>query len=218
MVQKDTSYCCGRVDYRHIDNHDQKYDGSRFCLRSLYRFGIAGMLLEFEFTKWEQDAGHIYQFYAHAGLLGHHISSFAIHCTIVQSVQSGFGDNEPEPIETESEIKEVIDMVSGSDPHQSGHFHILVITMGSSISIHLDLAMIGNFDPPINVWSSWLMVTRNRLYLQRIFCGHCRRGSEGREEMLRRTQSVLTDVPSRDNHLGSQSSIQLSDVNLSNAT
>ena len=42
------------------------------------------------------------------------------------------------------------------------------------------LFLIGKFDPPINVWSSWLMVTRNREYLQRVCCYCCLSAAERR--------------------------------------
>ena len=61
-------------------------------------------------------------------------------------------------------------------------------------SATLVLGMIGKLDPPINVWTSWLMVTRNRLFLQRWVCCHRLRQAEG---TLLRAQSVFSDIASR---------------------
>lgn len=56
------------------------------------------------------------------------------------------------------------------------------------------LWIIGLFDPPINIWTSWLMVTRNRRYLREI-C-HCFAGSKTRARRALFTVE-LTDVFSR---------------------
>ena len=54
--------------------------------------------------------------------------------------------------------------------------------------------MIGRFDPPINVWTSWFMVTRNRQYLQQIACCHWSRDSA---DGLAQAQSELNDIGSK---------------------
>lgn len=52
---------------------------------------------------------------------------------------------------------------------------------------------IGQFDPAFNIWTSWLMITRNRAFVQRsLFC-------RSAEERLLRANSVLTDIGSRTN-------------------
>ena len=57
------------------------------------------------------------------------------------------------------------------------------------------LYLIGLFDPAINVWTAWLMVTSNRQYLRNLCCFMCSKYSEERE--VRRQMSGLTNVPSR---------------------
>ena len=59
------------------------------------------------------------------------------------------------------------------------------------------LSGIGKCDPPINVWTSWLMVTRNRQFLKQICCCQCASTGIG----LRTMPTALTDVPSRTNSL-----------------
>ena len=73
------------------------------------------------------------------------------------------------------------------------------------------LGIIGKFDPPINVWSSWLMVTRNREYLQRVCCCCCHKTD--RRRRVSRISSALTDVSSRNSkgplHITGESTIEL---------
>lgn len=57
------------------------------------------------------------------------------------------------------------------------------------------LAFIGLFDPPINVWSSWLMVTRNREYLYGVCCCCCYKADERRRIIQHST--AFTDMSSR---------------------
>ena len=82
-------------------------------------------------------------------------------------------------------------------------FNQLIATFFMMRIIHrstVTLAMftIGLFDPPINVWASWLMVTRHREYIQRIVC--CR-GREEPEVGLYRLNSDLTNAVSRSNRI-----------------
>lgn len=64
-------------------------------------------------------------------------------------------------------------------------FHLLPVFHRSTFTVVLK-----KLDPPINVWSSWLMVTRHRQYLQRILSCRCEQQPHG----LSRTQSVFTDI------------------------
>lgn len=57
------------------------------------------------------------------------------------------------------------------------------------------LAAIGLFDPPINVWTSWLMVTRNREFLQRICCCCCFKTDE--RARVARPSLAFTDISRR---------------------
>ena len=55
------------------------------------------------------------------------------------------------------------------------------------------LSDIGRFDPAINVWTSWLMITRNRQYLRKLFkCSCCR--SQPTRSQRPSMQSAFTDV------------------------
>lgn len=77
-------------------------------------------------------------------------------------------------------------------------------------SFTMILYWIGIFDPPINVWTSWLMVTRNRRYLQNKCC--CSSG----EDIRRRSSIAISNISSRTNSrqffnvsMRSQSTIEL---------
>ena len=59
------------------------------------------------------------------------------------------------------------------------------------------LFLISLFDPAINAWTAWLMVTNNRQYLQKSCCSMCRKRTEGKELRRRMSMSNLTNVPSR---------------------
>ena len=90
-------------------------------------------------------------------------------------------------------------------------FYFLHIVHRSSAT--LLMGMIGKLDPPINVWTSWLMITRNRLFLQRWVCCYRLRRLEGN---LLRTESVFSDIASRSSgsnhqleHTQNKSSINL---------
>lgn len=58
------------------------------------------------------------------------------------------------------------------------------------------LSRIGKFDPAINIWTSWLMITRNRQYSKRMYLRLC--CPRSKEGLIRQqTQSVaLTDIAS----------------------
>ena len=58
---------------------------------------------------------------------------------------------------------------------------------------------IGNFDPAINVWTSWLMITRNRQYLQKLLRCNCCRSKQIKSQRLS-MQSTLSDVSDKDSH------------------
>lgn len=76
----------------------------------------------------------------------------------------------------------------------------------------LVIQAIGLLNPPINVWSSWLMIGRNRRYLQKCCCCCCRGTS--RESIQSRG---LTDPRSANSipKLQSKSTIEMSGVALS---
>ena len=61
---------------------------------------------------------------------------------------------------------------------------------GSSTGITA-LLTVGKMDPVINVWTSWLMITRNRQYLRKKLKVRINRGEQSV------TQSAITDVDSR---------------------
>ena len=61
------------------------------------------------------------------------------------------------------------------------------------------MGSIGVLDPPINVWSSWLMVTRNRQKLQKICCCKCCYRSEEDSRRARRSTVAISNVSSRTN-------------------
>ena len=65
---------------------------------------------------------------------------------------------------------------------------MLMVAFPSKFTI--GLYMVGLFDPAINVWTAWLMVSRNRQYLQRVCCC-CRMDAR------RRPSVALTDIPSK---------------------
>lgn len=69
--------------------------------------------------------------------------------------------------------------------------HAIYIFGGSPLI--LALWTISKFDPAINVWTSWLMITRNRLYLRRLGFRCC--GKSGGERRM--IQSVITDIDSK---------------------
>ena len=79
--------------------------------------------------------------------------------------------------------------------------------------LFLLLFFIGLFDAPINVWTSWLMVTRNREYLQRLCCCCCLKADERR--LISRQSSAITDFSSRNSRgplpFSSQSTIEVPD-------
>ena len=56
------------------------------------------------------------------------------------------------------------------------------------------LFVIGKFDPPVNVWTSWLMITRNREYLHHVCCCWCRK-AEARRHLTQ--PSAFLDLSSR---------------------
>ena len=72
---------------------------------------------------------------------------------------------------------------------------LLPLAAFSTSPLILLLAFFGKFDPPINVWSSWLMVTRNREFLQRNCCGCCCGSAATRTSRLSRA-ATFTDVSS----------------------
>ena len=75
-------------------------------------------------------------------------------------------------------------------------FYMMRIIHRSPVT--LAMFTIGLFDPPINVWTSWLMVTRHREYIERMVC--CR-GREEPEVGLYRLNSDLTNAVSRSNRI-----------------
>ena len=73
---------------------------------------------------------------------------------------------------------------------------------------------IGKLDPSINVWSSWLIITRNRQFVKQVCCCQCI--SEDLA-LMRRMSTALTDIPSRTNslrRLWTKSSVELSAVEI----
>lgn len=60
----------------------------------------------------------------------------------------------------------------------------------------LFVSFIGKFDPPINVWTSWLMITPNREYLQSVCCCCCCLKADERTHVVRRLRTSLafTDI------------------------
>ena len=58
---------------------------------------------------------------------------------------------------------------------------------------------IGRFDPAINVWTSWLMITRNRQYLRKLLKCSCCRGQPSRSQGIS-MQSAFTDVSDMQSH------------------
>ena len=58
---------------------------------------------------------------------------------------------------------------------------------------------IGKFDPAINVWSSWLMITRNRQYLRGLLKSSCCRSQQTMSQM-NSLQSAFTDVSDMESH------------------
>lgn len=78
----------------------------------------------------------------------------------------------------------------------------------------VSLHSIGKCDPSINVWSLWLMVTRNRQFLQRVCCWQC---ISDDSVLMRRMSTALTDIPSRTNslrRLWTKSPVELSAVEI----
>ena len=71
-------------------------------------------------------------------------------------------------------------------------FLIPALHQSTAVSI---LFLIGKLDPPINVWTSWLMIARNRQYLQRVCCCLCVRQSS--RWMGRVPAMLITDSSSR---------------------
>ena len=77
--------------------------------------------------------------------------------------------------------------------------------------------LIGQCDPAINVWTAWLMVTRNRIYLQRLMpCKCCTREIEApssrRASFISKNgtfASVLGNIPSRPDTLKRNQSMSL---------
>ena len=69
--------------------------------------------------------------------------------------------------------------------------YLLLLVYNSKVTNALFL--IGLFDPAINIWTLWLMVTRNRQYVQSICC--CTSSDEAL--LGRRHSVVLTDIPTR---------------------
>ena len=71
---------------------------------------------------------------------------------------------------------------------------LLLVHLVHSSTTTKTLYLIGQFDPPINIWTSWLMVTRNRKYLRRT--RRCICSSKGRTPApsLRRGSTVLMDI------------------------
>ena len=61
------------------------------------------------------------------------------------------------------------------------------------------LVDIGWFDPAINVWTSWLMITRNRRYLRKVLQCSCCRPKQTKSEGTS-LQSALTDVSDMESH------------------
>ena len=56
---------------------------------------------------------------------------------------------------------------------------------------------IGLFDPPINVWTAWLMITRNRQYLRRVNRQVLCCIDSQTESVSRTNTEVLMDVVSK---------------------
>ena len=83
-------------------------------------------------------------------------------------------------------------------------FHILLMVHSSAVTEVLFIA--GMFDPAINIWTAWLMVTRNRQYLQRIYSSTCCDSSV----RIKRPSVALTDIPSKSGNISDPMSLQLS--------
>ena len=75
---------------------------------------------------------------------------------------------------------------------------LLLVPVVHSSRLTKTLYMIGQFDPPINIWTSWLMVTRNRQYLRRILrsiCGYKSTPTPSlKRGFTRRGSTVLMDA------------------------
>ena len=71
--------------------------------------------------------------------------------------------------------------------NQATSILVLIHFLHSSKFTHI-LWQIGQFDPPLNVWTSWLMLNRNREYLRSI----CKRDKEIKEVMI----AKLATLPS----------------------
>ena len=80
---------------------------------------------------------------------------------------------------------------------------------------YFTLLLIRTMDPPINVWTSWMMITRNRKYLQTVCCCQCVRQSP-RGMMQRAPSTMLTDIQSQNsrpqNELKNHTAILLTDI------
>ena len=75
---------------------------------------------------------------------------------------------------------------------------IMLMAFGDSQVIRV-LVNIGKFDPAINVWSSWLMITRNRQYLLKLLkCSCCH--SQQTMDQMNSLQSAFTDVSDMESH------------------
>ena len=75
----------------------------------------------------------------------------------------------------------------------------LVLGAFGDSQVILVLNGIGRFDPAINVWTSWLMITRNRQYLQNLSKCSCCRSQQIRGQRIS-MQSAFTDVSDMASH------------------
>ena len=61
------------------------------------------------------------------------------------------------------------------------------------------LVDIARFDPAINVWTSWLMITRNRQYLRKVLQCSCCLSKQTQSQRIS-MQSTLSDVSDKESH------------------
>ena len=81
------------------------------------------------------------------------------------------------------------------------------------------LYMIGQFDPAVNIWTTWLMITSNRQHLRRLCAFICRKDNEVSAMRKRQSMSGLTNVPGRSailsDNKGSEASISVASLQMS---
>ena len=94
---------------------------------------------------------------------------------------------------------------------------LTMVEMFNQINFPYVMKMMGECDPAINVWTAWLMITRNRLYLKRFCC--CSKKNSSRSMLRSNSMKYgLTNQLSRTSNINSTpSSIERISVDITTA-